>query len=64
MKLSEIVIKIIGIVLAIVGFCLLLSVAGISLFGIGTSSDILSIVLGLIVLGGGIVIVRGGNITI
>ena len=64
MSLSEIVIKIIGIVLALVGFALLLSVVGLNILGIGLDPAWLAVIIGIIFLGGGIYIIRGGNITI
>lgn len=57
-------IKLIGLVLAIVGFALLLSVVGVSILGIGVDSVILAIILGVAFLGVGIYIVRGGNISL
>lgn len=64
MSISEMAIKLIGLVLAVVGFALLLSVVGVELFGIGVSSVILAIILGVAFLGVGIYIVRGGTITL
>lgn len=64
MSFSEIVIKIIGIVLAVVGFGLLISAAGINIFGIGAVNIWVALILGFIFLGLGIWIVRGGNVTI
>ena len=64
MSLSEIVIKLIGLVLAVVGFALLLSVVGLSILGIGLAPAWLAVIVGIIFLGAGIYIVRGGTITI
>ncbi len=64
MSLSEIVIKIIGVVLAIVGFALLLSVVGLNILGISLSPVWAAILVGVLFLGGGIFIIRGGNITL
>lgn len=64
MSLSEIIIKLIGLVLAIIGLGLLLSVVGLNIFGIGLSPIWLAILVGLLFLGAGINIVRGGNITL
>lgn len=64
MSLSEIVIKIIGIVLALVGFALLLSIVGLNLFGIGLSPVWLAILVGVCFLGAGIYIIRGGTISL
>jgi hypothetical protein len=62
MNISEIVIKVIGIILAVVGVCLLLSLVGINIFGIGNSSILLAAIFGVLFLGAGIYIIRGGNI--
>lgn len=65
MSLFELLIKVIGIVLAVVGLAILLSVVGISIFGITVGSNILvSLILGVIFLGAGIYIIRGGNFTL
>jgi len=64
MSLSEIVIKVIGIVLAIVGVALLLTVVGINFLGVATFPVWLSILLGVIFLGAGIYIIRGGSINL
>lgn len=64
MSLSDIVVKLIGAVLALVGFALLLDLVGLHLFGVRIANPILEVVVGVIFLGGGIYIVRGGNITI
>jgi len=62
MNISEIVIKVIGIILAVVGVCLLLSIIGINIFGIRINSILLSAIFGVLFLGAGIYIIRGGNI--
>ena len=62
MSASEIVIKVIGIILAIVGLFLLLSTVGLSVWGIGLAPAWLSIIVGIIFLGLGIFLIRGGNI--
>jgi lipopolysaccharide export LptBFGC system permease protein LptF len=64
MKLSEIVIKIIGLVLAIVGLALILSAVGVNFLGIGLSPVWLAVLVGVILLGAGIYIIRGGNISL
>lgn len=64
MSVSEILIKLMGVVLAIVGFALLLSVVGVDVFGIHVGNMIVSIILGVCFLGAGIYIVRGGTIQI
>lgn len=64
MSLSEIVIKIIGLALAIVGFALILSVLGLPLLGVSLSPWWVAVLVGVILLGAGIYIVRGGNFTL
>ena len=65
MKLSEIVIKIIGIVLAVVGLALILSAVGVGFLGIAALSPWwLAILVGVILLGAGIWIIRGGNVSL
>lgn len=64
MSLSEIVIKVIGLVLAIVGFALLLSTVGLNILGIGLAPVWLAILVGVLFLGAGIYICRGGNISL
>lgn len=68
MSASEIIIRIIGVVLAVVGLIALLAVmstlAGVSFFGVGSVSNVfLALILGVVFLGAGIYIVRGGTIT-
>jgi len=63
MSVSEIIIRIIGVALAIVGFALLLSVVGLNILGIGLSPVWLAILVGILFLGAGIYIVRGGTIS-
>ena len=62
MSLSEIVIKVIGLVLAIVGLALILSVVGVNFLGVGLSPVWLAVLVGVVFLGGGIYIIRGGSI--
>lgn len=64
MSLSEMGVKLMGLVLAFVGFALLLSAVGVSILGVGTPHILLSLVLGVLFLGAGIYIVRGGNVTL
>ena len=64
MSLSEIIIKVLGLALAIVGFCLILSAVGVNLLGITLSPIWLAVLVGVILLGAGIYIVRGGNFTL
>lgn len=64
MSLSEIIVKLIGLALAIVGFALLLTIVGINLFGIAVFNPWLAAILGFIFLGIGIYIIRGGTVSI
>ena len=64
MSLSELVIKVIGIVLAVVGFFLILSAVGINVIGVSVGNIWLAIILGVAFLGVGIYIIRGGNFTL
>jgi hypothetical protein len=65
LSLSDIVIKIIGVILAIAGLILILSAVGVNLLGsaVGIGNPLLNIVIGVLLLGAGIFIIRGGNIT-
>lgn len=64
MSLSEIVVKIIGLVLALVGLALILSAVGISFLGVSLSPWFLAVLVGVLMLGAGIWIIRGGNISL
>jgi hypothetical protein len=65
MSLSEIIIKIIGIILAFVGIALLLAAVGLTfLFGVGLGAWYWNVLVGVIFLGAGIYIIRGGNISL
>ena len=64
MSLTEMVVKLLGIILAVVGFALLLSVVGIDVFGVHVANIFLALVLGVAFLGAGIYIVRGGTVTL
>jgi len=65
MSLSEIIIKLIGIALAVIGFLMIISAVGVHIFGvIGLSPIWLSVLIGIILLGAGIYIIRGGNFTL
>jgi hypothetical protein len=64
MSLSEIIIKLLGLGLAIVGFALLTSTVGLVLFGITLPNIFAAIIIGIIFLAGGIYIIRGGTIKI
>lgn len=66
MSLSEIFVKLMGLALAITGFVLLLalvaSLVGINLFGVPVVNPWWAAILGVLFLGGGIYIIRGGNV--
>lgn len=64
MSLAEILIRIIGIILAIVGLALILAAVGINFLGVTTSNIWIDILVGVIFLGAGIWIIRGGTITL
>lgn len=64
MSLSVIIIRLIGIVLAIVGLALLLAAVGINFLGVATPNIWIDIVVGVIFLGAGIWIIRGGTVTL
>lgn len=65
MSLSEIIIKIIGIILAFVGVALLLTAIGLTfLFGVGLGAWYWNILVGVIFLGAGIYIIRGGTVNL
>lgn len=66
MSITEMAIKIFGGVLAFIGFCLLLSLVNIPLFGIGFKEwgAIGEFLAGIVFLGLGILIVRGGRPTV
>lgn len=63
MSLSDIVVKVIGVILAIVGLALVLSAVGVNFLGVALNPPLLAVVVGALLIGAGIFIVRGGNIT-
>jgi len=63
LSLSEILIKVGGVVLFIAGIALLLSVVGWGFAPISTLGPLWSIVAGFVFVGAGIYIVRGGTLT-
>ena len=64
-KLSEVIIKIVGIVFIAVGFALLLTVVGLNFFGLTVPFGIFgSIIGGVLFLAAGIYLVRGGTINL
>lgn len=64
LSLSEAIVKIIGIVLAVVGLALILGAVGLSFLAVSFLGPIWSIVVGVVFLGAGIYIIRGGNFTL
>lgn len=64
MSLSEIIVRLIGLALAIVGFALLLTLVGINILGVSTVNPWFAAVLGVVFLGVGIYIIRGGNVSV
>ncbi|NCN28662.1 hypothetical protein GW915_13945 [bacterium] len=64
MSLSEMLIKLMGIVLAIVGFALILSTVGLNILGLTLAPWYLALMIGIVFMGVGIYLVRGGNITL
>ena len=62
MSLSAIIIKLIGIVLAVVGLSLLLSAVGVNFLGVGVSPLWLAIILGVGFIGAGVYLIRGSTI--
>jgi len=63
MSLSNTIIKVIGIILAIVGLLLILSIVGLG-FGVSLQPWFLALIVGVVFLGAGIYIIRGGNFTL
>ena len=64
MSISEIIVKVIGVILALVGLAIILSAVGVNFLGVAISMPpILAIVIGALMLGAGIYIIRGGTIT-
>lgn len=66
MSLSDVIVKLIGLVLAVVGLALLLALVGVNFIGVNptTFSPIVEVILGVCFLGAGIYIIRGGNVSI
>ena len=63
MSVSKIIIVVVGVILAIVGLGLILAAVGVPIIGAGLSPWWLGILVGLLLLGAGIWIVKGGSIT-
>ncbi len=65
MSLSHIIVIVIGIILAIVGLGLILSAVGVNFLGIAFPAPwFIEAVVGVIFLGAGIYIIRGGSVVI
>ena len=64
MSLSEILIKVIGIVFIVFGAALILSAIGVSFLGVGLGAWYWDVLVGVILLAGGIYLVRGGNVSL
>jgi lipopolysaccharide export LptBFGC system permease protein LptF len=64
MSITDIIVKILGVILAIVGFALLLSCVGLDFLGVAVAPIWLALVLGFVFLAVGIYIVKGGTFTI
>lgn len=62
MSVTAVLIKCIGAALAIVGLLLLLSVVGLNM-GVGLEPWYFALILGVVFLGAGIWIIRGGTVT-
>lgn len=64
MSISEMLIKLGGIVLFVVGIALLLSLVGLSFFGFSVSlAPIFAVLLGVAFVAAGIYLIRGGTLT-
>ena len=64
MQLSDIIIKIVGIVLLIVGLGLILSMLGLQVIPVSLQPWWLATIVGVVLLGAGIYIIRGGTINL
>lgn len=63
MSLSEMFIKVIGLILAVVGLALILSSVGVSTF-VALAPFYVGLIVGVCLLGAGIYIIRGGSVTL
>ncbi len=63
MSISNIIILAIGVVLAIVGLILVLDGVGLPAWGHGIEPPIFGVIVGLLLIGIGVFIARGGQIT-
>ena len=64
MSLSEVLIKIIGIVFIIIGFALILAAIGIPFLGVGLPAWYWDVLVGVLFLALGIYICRGGSVSL
>jgi len=64
MSFSEIVIKVIGLILAVVGLGLLLATVGVGFLGLGLGAWYWNAIAGFVFLGAGIYIIRGGTVSL
>jgi hypothetical protein len=64
MSITNVLIKLGGGVLALVGFCLVLTALGVVTFVPVFMTPVISIIVGIIVIGFGVYIVRGGTPTV
>lgn len=62
MSLSEVVIKIAGIALVVFGIALVASVLGVPILGVALQPAWVAFVIGLLLIGVGIYVIRGGSI--
>lgn len=64
MSLSEIIIKLVGIVLLVVGLGLILSMLGLPIIAVALQPWWLAVIVGVVLIGAGIWIIRGGNVSL
>lgn len=64
MSITSIAVKLIGLVLAIIGLGVLLAAIGINFIGTTLPVWWIDVIVGVIFLGAGIYIIRGGNVTV
>lgn len=64
MSVTEILIKLFGAVLALVGLALLLSAVDINFLGLATPNIWVALILGFLFIAAGVYLVRGGTITV
>lgn len=64
MSLSEILIKVVGVILVVIGLALILLTVGVNILGVSGFSNVwLDLIVGALLLGAGIFVIRGGTIT-